>query len=366
QDPQRVIALRRRLAAEGYAVAAAGEQGEDRAERNGRTAAEPAADARPRQPGAAADPLSPVYDEALAAAVREYQRRRGLEPDGVVGGKTLDELNVSAVGRVRQIEANLERWRWMPADLGDRYVLVNVPRFELHAVEGGREVMRMRVVVGEELNATPMFSDRMQYVVFNPYWNIPSSIVREEVLPAVQRNRGYLAANDMEVVRGWDGGQVLGSWVGPGVVAQAADGGSGLRVRQRPGRQNPLGQIKFLFPNEHAIYLHDTSAGHLFDETVRLFSHGCIRVEKPVELAAWALGWPAERVRAAAAPGDPDDWESLPREIPVHILYYTVAVDDDGSVLFFDDFYGIDAQVLAAVDGHPAPDLPLLGAAAGG
>jgi len=334
EDPQRVAALRRRLAVEGYATG-----------------------------GPAADALSPTYDEALADAVREYQRRRGLEPDGVVGGKTLDELNVSAAERVRQIEANLERWRWMPADLGSRHVLVNVPRFELHVVEGGEEVMRMRVVVGEELNATPMFSDRMQYVVFNPYWNIPASIAGEEVVPALQRNRSYLAANDMEVVRGWEGGQVLGSWVAPSVAAQAADESSGIRIRQRPGPANPLGQIKFLFPNEHAIYLHDTSAGHLFDETVRLFSHGCIRIEKPVELAAWALGKPQSEVRAMMASGSTDEWTSLPQEIPVHILYYTVAVDDDGKVLFFDDFYGIDGQVLEALDGQPAAAVGLGGAA---
>lgn len=334
EDPQRVAALRRRLAVEGYATG-----------------------------GPAADALSPTYDEALADAVREYQRRRGLEPDGVVGGKTLDELNVSAAERVRQIEANLERWRWMPKDLGSRHVLVNVPRFELHVVEGGEEVMRMRVVVGEELNATPMFSDRMQYVVFNPYWNIPASIAGEEVVPALQRNRSYLAANDMEVVRGWEGGQVLGSWVAPSVAAQAADESSGIRIRQRPGPANPLGQIKFLFPNEHAIYLHDTSAGHLFDETVRLFSHGCIRIEKPVELAAWALGKTQSEVRAMMASGSTDEWTSLPREIPVHILYYTVAVDDDGKVLFFDDFYGIDGQVLEALDGQPAAAVGLGGAA---
>jgi L,D-transpeptidase YcbB len=336
EDPQRVVALRRRLAAEGYATGGAAEAAAESSE----------GDAE----GQPADALSPVYDERLAEAVREYQRRRGLEPDGLVGGKTLDELNVPAAERVRQIEANLERWRWMPADLGDRYVLVNVPRFELHAVEGGEEVMRMRVVVGEELNATPMFSDRMQYVVFNPYWNIPHTIAGEEVIPALARDRSYLAANDMEVVRGWENGQVLGSWVSPSLAAQAAEESSGIRIRQRPGPDNPLGQIKFLFPNEHAIYLHDTSAGHLFDETVRLFSHGCIRIEKPVELAAWALGRPASEIRAKMQSGASDEWEALPREIPVHILYYTVAVDDDGRVLFFDDFYGIDEQVLAALD----------------
>jgi murein L,D-transpeptidase YcbB/YkuD len=194
----------------------------------------------------------------------------------------------------------------------------------------------------------------MQYVVFNPYWNIPASIAGEEVIPALARDRSYLAANDMEVVRGWEDGQVLGSWVSPSVAAQAAEEASGIRIRQRPGPQNPLGQIKFLFPNEHAIYLHDTSAGHLFDQTVRLFSHGCIRVEKPVELASWALGQPEAEIRAMMASGSQDEWTSLPQEIPVHILYYTVAVDEDGKVLFFDDFYGIDEQVLSALD-VPAP-----------
>jgi murein L,D-transpeptidase YcbB/YkuD len=246
----------------------------------------------------------------------------------------------------------------MPADLGDRYVLVNVPRFELHVVDGGREVMSMRVVVGEELNATPMFSDRMEYVVFNPYWNIPHTIAGEEVIPALYRDRSYLARNDMEVVRGWEDGQVLGSYVSPAVAAQAGEESSGIRIRQRPGPENPLGQIKFLFPNEHAIYLHDTSAEHLFDEPVRLFSHGCIRVEKPVELASWALGEPPERIRAKMRSSASDEWQSLPREIPVHILYYTVAVDDDGKVLFFDDFYGIDEQVHGALDAEGPAVVP--------
>ncbi|HUO86119.1 MAG TPA: L,D-transpeptidase family protein [Thermoanaerobaculia bacterium] len=335
EDPRRVVPLRHRLALEGHAT---GEGDDDEA----------------------SDRLSPRYDEALAEAVRAYQRRRGLTPDGLVGGKTLDELNVSAVDRVRQIEANLERWRWMPANLGDRYVLVNVPRFELHVVENGDEVMRMRVVVGEELNATPMFSDEMEYVVFNPYWNVPASIAGEEIVPAFQRDPGYLVRNEMEVVRGWEDAEVLGAHVPPSVAAQAADESSGLRIRQRPGAQNPLGRIKFMFPNEHAIYLHDTSAAHLFDETVRLFSHGCIRVEKPVELAAWALGQPRSAVRAEMASGAGDEWRSLPQHIPVHILYFTVAVDDDGSVLFFDDHYGLDERVLAALDDRPAAALPLL------
>jgi murein L,D-transpeptidase YcbB/YkuD len=234
-------------------------------------------------------------------------------------------------------------------------VLVNVPRFELEVHEGGREVMRMRVVVGEELNATPMFSDQMQYLVFNPYWNVPASIVGEEILPALERDSEYLARQQMEVVQGWErDAAVLGPYAFD-AARQAADDGSGYRIRQRPGTENPLGQIKFMFPNEHAIYLHDTSAVHLFDETVRTFSHGCIRIEQPVELASWVLGEPTEAIRERVAGGE-DQWVEVPRPIPVHILYFTVGVDEEGKVLFFDDFYGIDERVLTAVAGSgPAP-----------
>jgi murein L,D-transpeptidase YcbB/YkuD len=329
EDPHRVVALRQRLAAEGYAA-----------------------------DGEAGGAPSPVYDDGLAEAVREYQRRRGLADDGVVGGRTLEELNVPAAHRARQIEANLVRWRWVPADLGSRYVLVNVPRFELEVHDGDQEVRRMKVVVGEELNATPMFSDRMQYLVFNPYWNVPASIVAEEILPALEADPDHLADHQMEVIQGWEQDATV---LGPHALAearQAADEGSGFRIRQRPGAENPLGRVKFIFPNEHAIYLHDTPADHLFDKTVRTLSHGCIRVEEPVALASWVLGEPEAAIRQRIA-GDEDQWVDVPREIPVHILYFTVAVDDDGRVLFFDDFYGIDERVLQAVDAAgPEPPSP--------
>ncbi len=300
------------------------------------------------------------YDERLAAAVERFQARHGLVTDGVVGPEALEDLNVPAAERVRQIEANLERWRWLPDDLGERYILVNVPRFELQMIDGGDEVMRMKVVVGEQLKPTPMFSDRMTYVTFNPYWNIPSSIAREEILPKAAADPGYLAAHHMELVEGWsDDARVLDPRsVGPEVLAQAGDDGSPVRLRQVPGPDNPLGRIKFMFPNENNIYLHDTSADYLFDENVRTFSHGCIRVQEPVALASWVLDESAAEVRQRIASGETASIET-PRQIPVHILYWTALVDDHGAVHFLDDLYGIDQRVLDGLAAEKAPQVEL-------
>ena len=204
----------------------------------------------------------------MATAVSHFQRRHGLEVTGKVGKETLAELNVPVEDRIRQIQSNMERWRWMPASLGDRYILVNIPEFRLDLIEAGKPALTMRVVVGKTTSRTPAFSDRMTYLELNPNWNIPASIAKEEILPKLGADPGYLARHDMEMVD---------------------EPGAPNRLRQRPGPANPLGQIKFMFPNEFDIYLHDSPADHLFSQAERDFSHGCIRLEKPVELAAYLL-----------------------------------------------------------------------------
>jgi murein L,D-transpeptidase YcbB/YkuD len=285
-------------------------------------------------PGGAAD-RSGVFDPALAAAVSRFQKRHGLPITGRVDEETLAELNVPAADRVRQLQVNMERWRWMPSSLGDRHVLVNVPELRLDVVEAGRTALTMRVIVGKDQSRTPAFSDRMSYIDVNPYWAIPESIANEEILPKLGSDPGYLARQGIETVG-------------------ESDSASGLR--QRPGPANPLGKLKFMFPNDFNIYLHDTPAGHLFAEEERLFSHGCIRIEKPFELAVYLLRsdpkWTPQALQAAIDSGETTRID-LPRPLPVHILYWTAWVEPGGAVQFRQDVYGHDARLEQALAAEP-------------
>jgi murein L,D-transpeptidase YcbB/YkuD len=233
----------------------------------------------------------------------------------------------------------MERWRWMPTDLGQRYIWVNIPEFRMALMEGDRQAVTMRVVVGKEQSRTPVFSDKMEYLEFNPYWNIPDSILEEEIMPAVAKNPGYLASHDMEPI--------------PGDTD---------RLRQRPGPSNPLGKVKFMFPNRFDIYLHDTPADHLFDRTERDFSHGCIRLERPIELAQYLLKddpkWTPEAIDAKLVSGE-NTSIPLPRPLPVHLVYFTAWVDENGTVHFRDDVYGHDAKLEEALMKEPPVPLDL-------
>ena len=276
--------------------------------------------------GAAAD----LFDDALAEAVRRFQARHGLEEDGVVGPATLGELNQRAEDHVRQIELNLERWRWLPRDLGRRHVLVNIAGFHLAAVEEDRTVLEMRVIVGKPYTRTPMFSSEMKTVVLNPYWNVPESIARNEIRPKAAKDPSYLARGDYEVL-------------------------SGGRIRQRPGPHNALGLIKFLFPNRFNVYLHDTPSRSLFSRTVRTFSHGCIRIEKPLDLAVWVLGpnprWPREEIEAGIAKGG-ERQVPVPQPVWVHVAYWTAWVDEGGVLRLGRDVYGRDAELAGRLAGR--------------
>jgi murein L,D-transpeptidase YcbB/YkuD len=308
-SPARLDALRARLAAEGIDVPAA-------------TSAKPASPSTGRASSGA------VYDEGLAAAVAQFQARHGIAVDSALGKETLDALNVPAEYRLGQIAANLERYRWMPRNLGERYIYVNVPAFQLTAYDNGQPALEMKVIVGQEYEdkATPVFSDSMELVVFRPYWNITPEIQEKEIGPKVAADPGYLAANDMEYYK--DGGQT--------------------RIRQRPGPKNSLGYVKFLFPNDFNIYLHDTPNHELFNKDVRAFSHGCIRVEKPAELAQWVLGWDAARVEQAMREGKDNQSVKLPKKIPVFITYATTYVRD-GQLYFGNDLYHRDDQLVKAI-----------------
>ncbi|WP_241499084.1 L,D-transpeptidase family protein [Rufibacter ruber] len=290
---------------------------------------------------------STLYDKELADAVKHFQIRHGLKPDGVVGGETLRVMNVPIEERIDQIIINMERWRWVPKRFEDKYIFVNIPEYALHVREKGKEVLTMKVVVGKEMHATPVFSDKLEYIVFYPFWNITPQILREEIAPAQARNPNYLASNDMELVKDIGNNQVE-VLPASSVDWTTVDENFKYRVRQRPGKKNPLGFVKFIFPNEHNVYLHDTPSDHLFNQTERGFSHGCIRIEKPFELAQYLLKdqkkWTSSAIKAAMHGGE-EKYVNLSAKVPVYIVYFTSWVDDNGAIHFRDDLYGHDRDL---------------------
>ena len=281
-----------------------------------------------------------TYDAVLAGAVAQFQARHGIVVDSILGAETVDALNVPAEYRVAQIAGNLERYRWLPQSLGGRYILVNVPAFQLQAFDNGAEVLTMKVIVGAEYDgrSTPVFSDSLQSVVFRPYWNVTDNIAENEIWPKAEADPSYMARNNYEVVRGEEG----------------------PRVRQKPGPQNALGLVKFMFPNSFDIYLHDTPQGELFEEDVRAFSHGCIRVEKPAELAQYVLGWSADSVQRLMEGEKDDRHVPVKQKIPVYIVYMTSYVRD-GVLHFGNDLYSRDQALVEAVRAAALPEASVLG-----
>lgn len=301
-----------------------------------------------------APPPDPVFDAAMTQAVERFQRRHGLAADGVVGPKTLAALNVPVEERVDQIAVNMERWRWMPDDLGDRYILVNLAGFELDVIDSGSLVLDMRVVVGQPYRRTPVFSDVMTYLEINPFWTVPPRIARRDIVPKATANPGYLAAQNIRVFDGWNADAAE---IDPFSIdwSAAAAGNTSFRFRQDPGPANALGRVKFMFPNRFNIYLHDTPARNLFDRSDRAFSSGCIRLERPLELAAYLLadvpGWDRAGIEKAIAEGA-TRIVRLATPIPVHLTYSTVWIGEGGTVQFRDDVYGRDGLLLKALYGR--------------
>jgi murein L,D-transpeptidase YcbB/YkuD len=291
-----------------------------------------------------------LFDAHVEAAVRDFQARHGLEEDGIVGSKTLAALNVPVSERVQQILINMERWRWMPGELGDRYLLVNMAGFELQAVEGGEVVMDMRVIIGRPYRSTPAFAGEMSYLEFNPYWNVPHKLAILDLLPKQQANPDYLKEGGFRVYASWNKGAAE---LDPADIDWSAFTPINFpyRLRQDPGESNSLGRIKFMLPNPYAVYLHDTPSRHLFRHPVRTFSSGCIRVEEPLQLANFVLG----NVNYAVTVDVQEEIDSgrnhtrsLPRPLPVYLLYLTAWVDDQGRAQFRDDVYGRDVLVQRA------------------
>ncbi len=304
-DPAVLTAVRNRLAAEGILPAA----GPNKASMVPSFQASGSASAN-------------TYDQGLAAAVALFQERHGINVDSALGKETIESMNVPASYRLAEIAANMERYRWLPRSFGSRYVFVNVSAFKLEAYDSGAKTLDMKVIVGQEYEdkATPVFADSMETVVFRPYWNVTPDIAAKEVFP---KGAAYMERENMETYQ--EGGQT--------------------RVRQRPGPKNALGFVKFLFPNDFNIYLHDTPNHELFKQDVRAFSHGCIRVEKPAELAQWVLGWPADKVHQEM--DNPPDNKSVkvPSKIPVYITYFTTYINN-GQLYFGNDLYNRDDKLV--------------------
>ena len=300
----------------------------------------------------------PIYEGALVDAVKNFQRRHGRDANGRIDAQTLADLNVPLSRRVRQMQLTLERWRWLPDSYQKAPIVANIPEFRLRAYDKDFNIgVTMNVVVGKSYgHNTPVFSETMKYVVFRPYWEVPRSIIRSELVPHIVREPDYLAQKGFEVVDSRQ--RVVADGTVPSDVLEQLKAGK-LFIRQKPGPKNALGLVKFLFPNSYNVYMHDTPATEFFAKSRRDFSHGCIRLEKPADLAAWVLrdnpGWNADRIHAAMN-GNAPQQVNLAQPIPVLIVYATVIVLEDGLVHFYDDIYGHDAaleKVLAK--GYPYP-----------
>jgi murein L,D-transpeptidase YcbB/YkuD len=297
-----------------------------------------------------------TYDPALVAAVEAFQTNLGIDSDGIIGGGTVAALNADTTVTKEDIIANMERWRWLPQDLGAFHVMVNIPEFRVAVVQDGTQTFSTRVVVGKPSTPTPLFSNSIKNIVVNPYWNVPSSIIAKEIAPHMVANPGYLASQNMELVQGAK------------VVNAAAIDWSGVSqtnfpfsVRQKPGGGNALGAVKFLFPNDHNVYLHDTPSKSLFANSVRAYSHGCVRVQNPMDFADALLKYePDLNAKVLESMYGPTErWVTLKTHVPVHIAYFTLRVDPDGTIRSFADIYGHNKKLISLLNGTGTPAAPV-------
>ncbi|WP_303290474.1 murein L,D-transpeptidase [Marinobacter sp. SS5-14b] len=307
------------------------------------------------------NPTDHLYAGNLIQAIPAFQARHGLDPDGIIGRKTLAALNLMPIERIRQIDANLERWRWLPDSLGDTYVLVNIAGFEMIMVENGEEVLRQRVIVGGPFRQTPVFSDRIRYLVFNPTWTVPRKLMIEDQLPLIQSDPGYLERLNFKVYQGWGADRVE---IDPAEVDWAGLSANNFpyQLVQQPGRSNALGQVKFMFPNQYEVYLHDTPGQYLFNRIERTLSSGCIRIERPFELAERLLAgnsdWDRNRIEQAIDQEEPAN-AVLENPVPVHLQYWTVWVDSAGRLQIRSDIYGRDRRLIDALRSDSEGNLQL-------
>jgi murein L,D-transpeptidase YcbB/YkuD len=301
-----------------------------------------------------------LFDVELEETLEKFQRRHGLTADGVVTSATRTELNVAVERRVEQLELNLERWRWLPKDLGRRHIIVNIAAFELKVMDGDSVVLSMRVVVGRPFDRTPVLSDTMRYLVLNPYWHVPSTIATTELLPKLKRDPSYLARYKLRV---FPSARLDALEVDPATVNWSTITASNFPyvLRQDPGPRNALGRMKFMFLNKYNVYLHDTPAHPLFEETQRDFSHGCIRLQHPIDLAVYLLRddpqWDRDAILAALDDAE-DRSVALPEPMPIHLLYWTAWADPDGTIQFRRDIHDRDAPLFTALRTPPPRSAP--------
>lgn len=291
-----------------------------------------------------------LYDLPLQNAVKKFQQRINLNPDGLIGSETIKNLNLSPEQRIDQLRINLERWRWLPDSMGSRHIRVNIADYRLEVYEGAKVKRVHDVIIGRTYRKTPIFSAEMSYIVLNPWWNIPGNLTRQDILPKIWKKPG--TAESMGYQISDRNGNVL-----PADKVNWSDYSTSnfpYQVRQKPGVQNALGQVKFMFPNKHNVYLHDTSSRELFDKTQRDFSSGCIRVKDPLELANWVLQWNKDWSRSrmeAELKSGKEKVINLQSRIPVHLLYWTVVADiKNNGIRFINDVYNRDNKVLQALN----------------
>ncbi|RYY30347.1 MAG: hypothetical protein EOO04_05015, partial [Chitinophagaceae bacterium] len=269
---------------------------------------------------------SSKYDSTLVPAIHRAQRRFGFNEDGIIDTALINALNVPVKQRIEQLLINMERMRWLPEKEAPMRIVANIPEFKIHVFENNKEVFEMPIVVGKEGNSTVIFNDELKYIVFSPYWNVPVSIVKKEIMPSMKRNPNYLASQNMEIT---------------------SNGGGTPSIRQKPGPKNSLGRVKFLFPNNYNIYFHDTPAKSLFKREKRAFSHGCMRLQDPVKLATYLLRdqpeWTPEKIASAMSQSS-EKWVTLKNPLPVYVSYFTAWVDGQGLVHFREDIYGHDKR----------------------
>ena len=295
------------------------------------------------------------FDDQLMEAVAAFQKKKGLKADGIVGRHTRRAMNKRPRNRVKTIVANMERWRWMPEYLGKRYVQVNVPEFRFRVMSGSKLIHTERIVAGKITNKTPIFSDEMETVVFNPSWYPPVSIIRNEILPGARSNPDFIYRHKFQLTN------ARGRPINPDSVDWYEAEAGQIFFRQPPGPGNVLGVVKFLFPNRHQVYMHDTPSKSLFDKRVRAYSHGCMRIRDPRKFAELILGydkgWSRTRIDKIIRSGI-NQPVKLTKKVPVHITYFTAQVGDDGKLTFVDDIYKHDKRVMAALAGQPLPPEP--------
>ncbi len=296
-----------------------------------------------------------LFDQEVDQALRRFQKRHGVRVTGIVDSGTLAALNVSVEERIRQIELNMERWRWLPQDLGHEHVILNIANYELDVVEGEKTVITLRAVVGKPYRRTPIFSDRITHIVFNPFWSVPHNIATQDILPLVEEDPAYLTERKIRVFKGWSSGA---SEIDPATVdwSRVTASNFGYFLRQDPGPQNALGKMVFRFPNKYNVYIHDTPTRELFGHTERSLSAGCIRLENPIELATYLLKedpkWNRKQIEKAIRTGK-EQTVRLSSPVPVHLLYWTAWADEDGTIQFRKDIYNRDETLYGALKEPP-------------